>query len=809
MAVSAVGAPVERNVAKSFLSHLPCNPQYREWSTQQDLTRNQKRRVRFDLDNIIVYPAPESRSPSPFRFTAQQNASQSQQRHVNFDLRNTSDTPAPGPSSLSYARANAQIRRSCSESIFPQLQNSLTSANIGGYTAQQNASQSQQPYLNFNLRNTSDALAPGRSSQGYAPFSVNTQIRRACSESIFPQQQSHVTFANTGAQQNASQSVQRHVSFDLRNTSDASAAGSSPDCYASYCADAQFGHSRSPRKFLYQQGFVTAVNIRRFTALQNASQCLPRYVNFNLRNTSDGLALGPSSQSYAPLSVDTQIYQSHSRGIFQQQQSFVVSPNLHVAVRDEPVASWQHRRGHTWPAPAGESRSDTQRTNDFDENLIEQGQVTSTAKGAALAVGSAAASSNKYMSNNATYETVPEEKADASNAVAIVWEKRNASPRHYTSLGQFNESLLSSTVCSKCMCMVGLPVSKCRGGHVVCGKCHIGCERCSSRLAICPVCKDDIMIIYNHAGEKVRATAHFPCWYNCQGPVLLREVKSCLGHVYDCPDRTYRCPMQYCPRHFDQRLDYVQLQKHLADEHPWNILRGRRHQIIVWLHKSQSDLWVVEMLEGMFTLRRDVHLATGMITVLVSYIGPKHLDRIFNYTVTIKGKRVARLFSQKLVHHRSVLDDFDCLEDRPTRKDYFRLDIQSAMNYLRIYDNKVSAKERPYLILDVNIKSNKYICAVSEYHPSGTDGLCDLLAPRRSNSTPVARYAWKMRCHVSVGRLSGLLPRNLQMNVIWRCCTRVIEVCPLPLALSESLLEWYLVVSFPCILFANVQSKYA
>ncbi|CAG5035806.1 unnamed protein product [Parnassius apollo] len=233
---------------------------------------------------------------------------------------------------------------------------------------------------------------------------------------------------------------------------------------------------------------------------------------------------------------------------------------------------------------------------------------------------------------------------------------------------EFNQCLLRLLECPVCLEWMEPPMSQCRRGHLVCG-------RCRSRLSACPVCRTAFSSVRNRAMEGVAEMLRYPCRHGCGREVRLRRRGA---HEASCSARRYRCPAPLCADR--PPLPLHDLHHHLQSKHPAMVKTGKKHKFSMKMNSEQHDTWLVLAARELFHLRVDVDIRTWGVVVYVAYIGPKCNANNFTYEVTVVGQQNER----KLVYSRVTHSDLESSSLNVSRQDCFHLTLDQALNFLRL-----------------------------------------------------------------------------------------------------------------------------
>lgn len=285
--------------------------------------------------------------------------------------------------------------------------------------------------------------------------------------------------------------------------------------------------------------------------------------------------------------------------------------------------------------------------------------------------------------------------AVSENAVSVqpgpsyqgVKRKRDSNDdrREPFSVHDFNQNLLRLLECPVCLEWMEPPISQCRRGHLVCG-------RCRTRLSACPVCRTPFSSVRNRAMEGVAEMLRYPCRHGCGREVRLRRRGP---HESSCTARRYQCPAPDCTRH--PLLQRDELMHHFQCKHLPILKIGRKHKFSMKVNAEQHDTWLIMTLDEYFHMRVDVDIRTWGVIVYVSYIGPKKNANHFYYEVTVQGQHNSR----KLVYTRTTHSDLESSSVNVSRQDCFHLTLDQALNFLRIKNRHCEPDK--FLDFDVEI----------------------------------------------------------------------------------------------------------
>ncbi|KAL0840558.1 hypothetical protein ABMA28_015775 [Loxostege sticticalis] len=252
---------------------------------------------------------------------------------------------------------------------------------------------------------------------------------------------------------------------------------------------------------------------------------------------------------------------------------------------------------------------------------------------------------------------------------------------------EFNQSLLRLLECPVCLEWMEPPMSQCRRGHLVCG-------RCRARLASCPVCRTTFSSVRNRAMEGVAEMVRYPCRHGCGREVRLRRR---AGHEASCAARRYHCPAPACAERAPLPRDH--LHQHFQSKHMSMLKMGRAHKFSLKVNSEQHDTWLLTALHEYFYLRVDVDMRAWGVNVYVAYIGPKCNARNYTYEVSIVGQHNSR----KLSYARATHSDLESYSLNVSSQDCFHLTIDQALNFLRIKNRHCE----PDKFLDFHVEISK------------------------------------------------------------------------------------------------------
>ncbi|XP_046960649.1 uncharacterized protein LOC124530509 [Vanessa cardui] len=259
--------------------------------------------------------------------------------------------------------------------------------------------------------------------------------------------------------------------------------------------------------------------------------------------------------------------------------------------------------------------------------------------------------------------------------------------REPDSVKEFNQSLLRLLECPVCLEWMEPPMSQCRRGHLVCG-------RCRARLAACPVCRTAFSSVRNRAMEAVAEMLRYPCRHGCGRDTRLRRR---AAHEASCAARRYRCPAPPCAERAPLAL--ADLPHHFQTKHLSMLKVGRKHKFSMKVNSEQHDNWLVMAARELFHLRVDVDIRTWGVVVYVAYIGPKCNASNYTYEVTVTGQHNDR----KLVYTRATHSDLESSSLNVSRQDCFHLTLDQALNFLR-FKNRYCEPDK---FLDFVVEINK------------------------------------------------------------------------------------------------------
>ncbi|CAH0699801.1 unnamed protein product [Spodoptera exigua] len=292
---------------------------------------------------------------------------------------------------------------------------------------------------------------------------------------------------------------------------------------------------------------------------------------------------------------------------------------------------------------------------------------------------------NNAVATNSDENAVP---AQSQSLFQGVKRKRdddeNAEPY---SVQEFNQSLLRLLECPVCLEWMEPPMSQCRRGHLVCG-------RCRARLASCPVCRTAFSSVRNRAMEGVADMLRYPCRHGCGREVRLRRR---APHEASCAARRYHCPAPPCARH--PPLAHHDLAHHFQCKHLPILKIGGKHKFSMKVNSEQHDTWLIMALDEYFHLRVDVDIRTWGVIVYVSYIGPKRKAKNYVYEVSVVGQHNSR----SLAYKRATHSDLESSSLNVSRQDCFHLTLDQALNFLR-FKNRHCEPDK-FLDFDVEIRT--------------------------------------------------------------------------------------------------------
>ncbi|KAH9641363.1 hypothetical protein HF086_012650 [Spodoptera exigua] len=248
-------------------------------------------------------------------------------------------------------------------------------------------------------------------------------------------------------------------------------------------------------------------------------------------------------------------------------------------------------------------------------------------------------------------------------------------------------SLLRLLECPVCLEWMEPPMSQCRRGHLVCG-------RCRARLASCPVCRTAFSSVRNRAMEGVADMLRYPCRHGCGREVRLRRR---APHEASCAARRYHCPAPPCARH--PPLAHHDLAHHFQCKHLPILKIGGKHKFSMKVNSEQHDTWLIMALDEYFHLRVDVDIRTWGVIVYVSYIGPKRKAKNYVYEVSVVGQHNSR----SLAYKRATHSDLESSSLNVSRQDCFHLTLDQALNFLR-FKNRHCEPDK-FLDFDVEIRT--------------------------------------------------------------------------------------------------------
>ncbi|XP_026486240.1 uncharacterized protein LOC113393518 isoform X1 [Vanessa tameamea] len=312
-----------------------------------------------------------------------------------------------------------------------------------------------------------------------------------------------------------------------------------------------------------------------------------------------------------------------------------------------------------------------------EENQDENGNEEEQAE-------QASGDEDAHEENSAQEETAP---AESQQSQGIKRKGEIPEEREPDSVKEFNQSLLRLLECPVCLEWMEPPMSQCRRGHLVCG-------RCRARLAACPVCRTAFSSVRNRAMEAVAEMLRYPCRHGCGRETRLRRR---AAHESSCAARRYRCPAPPCAER--PPLSLADLPHHFQTKHLSMLKVGRKHKFSMKVNSEQHDNWLVMAARELFHLRVDVDIRTWGVVVYVAYIGPKCNASNFTYAVTVTGQHNDR----KLVYTRATHSDLESSSLNVSRQDCFHLTLDQALNFLR-FKNRYCEPDK---FLDFVVEINK------------------------------------------------------------------------------------------------------
>ncbi|XP_045446585.1 E3 ubiquitin-protein ligase sina-like [Melitaea cinxia] len=283
-------------------------------------------------------------------------------------------------------------------------------------------------------------------------------------------------------------------------------------------------------------------------------------------------------------------------------------------------------------------------------------------------------------------------------------KRESSKDKEPDSVKGFNQSLLRLLECPVCLEWMEPPMSQCRRGHLVCG-------RCRARLSACPVCRTAFSSVRNRAMEAVAEMLHYPCRHGCGRETRLRRR---AAHEASCAARHYHCPAPACadrpplaladlPQHFQvptpDLYTCTLVQTLFQTKHLPLLKVGRKHKFSMKVNSEQHDNWLVMVARELFHLRVDVDIRTWGVVVYVAYIGPKCNASNYTYEVTVTGQHNDR----KLVYTRATHSDLESSSLNVSRQDCFHLTLDQALNFLR-FKNRFCEPDK---FLDFVVEINK------------------------------------------------------------------------------------------------------
>ncbi|XP_022118924.2 uncharacterized protein LOC110995862 isoform X2 [Pieris rapae] len=245
--------------------------------------------------------------------------------------------------------------------------------------------------------------------------------------------------------------------------------------------------------------------------------------------------------------------------------------------------------------------------------------------------------------------------------------KRRRIVTHETAIAlkKFNEKFLRVLECPVCLECMAPPLRQCGRGHLL-------CSRCCSRLNSCPLCRTGLSSVRNRAMEAVAELLKYPCRHGCGQE---RRLKHREAHEANCSSRIYKCPAASCTEGSSMTLG--DLPRHLQMRHPAMVKRSPRHTMRVPMNQEHRENMVLMVGPELFHLRLDVEQRRGL-HVHVAYLGPVTRAKYFAYEVSVDGDEM-----RKLVYTRVTHSDLECSSVILRRVDCFHLPLAQAPNYLR------------------------------------------------------------------------------------------------------------------------------
>ncbi|CAF4776096.1 unnamed protein product [Pieris macdunnoughi] len=346
------------------------------------------------------------------------------------------------------------------------------------------------------------------------------------------------------------------------------------------------------------------------------------------------------------------------------------------------------------PSPQSEEdQSDNEEESDDGERRSPEANPEEAAAEPPANAGTAETVENEPRQAN---EEENEEENNASNNSDEEQRRRRKRRRivgHETAIAlkKFNEKFLRVLECPVCLECMAPPLRQCGRGHLL-------CSRCCSRLNSCPLCRTGLSSVRNRAMEAVAELLKYPCRHGCGQE---RRLKHREAHEANCSSRIYKCPATSCTEGSSMTLG--DLPRHLQTRHPAMVKRSPRHTMRVPMNQEHRENMVLMVGPEMFHLRLDVEQRRGL-HVHVAYLGPVTRAKYFAYEVSVDGDEM-----RKLVYTRVTHSDLECSSVILRRVDCFHLPLAQAPNYLRSQPRNSEANAG-HLELTVQILVNEQRC---------------------------------------------------------------------------------------------------
>ncbi|XP_022815881.1 uncharacterized protein LOC111349136 isoform X2 [Spodoptera litura] len=395
----------------------------------------------------------------------------------------------------------------------------------------------------------------------------------------------------------------------------------------------------------------------------------------------------PTTRSSVPSDIDTSLAvpeQDHFVNVDQSDEDV-------EAVQEPPAVPEQPDENNADEENVQAPAHDTGGAISLEEEIVEVDAPEEPEAVPPTDIEPDAADTHANDDNNAVVTNSDEnaETAQSQSPFQGVKRKRDASDDNGEpfSVQEFNQSLLRLLECPVCLEWMEPPMSQCRRGHLVCG-------RCRARLASCPVCRTAFSSVRNRAMEGVADMLRYPCRHGCGREVRLRRR---APHEASCGARRYHCPAPPCARH--PPLPHHDLAHHFQCKHLPILKIGAKHKFSMKVNSEQHDTWLIMALDEYFHLRVDVDIRTWGVIVYVSYIGPKRKAKHYVYEVSVVGQHNSRSVTYKRATH----SDLESSSLNVSRQDCFHLTLDQALNFLR-FKNRHCEPDK-FLDFDVEIRT--------------------------------------------------------------------------------------------------------